>query len=120
MKSLILTEHQEQKKVVQYCNRSNIPIFANTNGTYKKYEYHQVRFKNEGLMPGVPDLMIPLMCGGYGGLFIEMKRIKGSVTSANQKKWIELLNTNGYKAVICKGAVEAVREIEVYLSLESI
>ena len=37
-----------------------------------------------------------------------MKRLKESKTSDNQLKWVELLNNQGYLAVICKGSNEAI------------
>lgn len=41
-----------------------------------------------------------------------MKRKKGGVTSANQKKWIKTLNEAGVQTVVCKGCDAAIEFIE--------
>ena len=110
---MIPKEHNEQVIVIKYCDLKKIPIFAIPNGSNKS-RTAQRNFKAEGLRAGVPDLFIPVPSIKYHGLFIEMKRVKGSVTSKEQKEWIALLNKQGYKAVICKGAAVAISEIENY------
>ena len=37
--------------------------------------------------------------------------------SPAQKEWIEKLNSVGYRAVVCYGADEAIREIKNYLEI---
>ena len=56
-----------------------------------------------GVKPGVPDLCLPVARGGFHGLYIELKRLKGGVLSINQKTWLGLLAKQGYKAVMCRG-----------------
>jgi hypothetical protein len=41
-----------------------------------------------------------------------MKRLKGSVTSPEQKVWIERLNKAGVYSKICFGAKEAIALVE--------
>ena len=48
----------------------------------------------------------------YRLVAIEMKRRKGGVTSANQKKWIKTLNEAGIQTVVCKGCDAAIEFIE--------
>ena len=74
-------------------------------------------FKQAGVKPGVPDICLPVPRGGYNGLYIEMKRTRGSHTSDDQKAWVEKLNHYGYYAVICKGWISASEVILSYLSL---
>lgn len=99
----IPTEHQEQVNFVNWmeCNYPEHRLFAIPNGD-KRHLSVAKRLKAEGVRPGVPDLFMPSLF-----LFIEMKRIKGSSTSKEQKEWIKYLNENNYTAVICKGAEEA-------------
>ena len=52
----------------------------------------------------------------YAGLYIEMKRKKGGKESSEQKEWREYLISQGYKAVVCKGADEAIAAIKEYLA----
>lgn len=66
-----------------------------------------VRMKQQGTVRGYPDYCIVLP---YVGLvFVELKRQWGSVTSPEQKAWIEALNTvPGVQAEVCKGADVAI------------
>lgn len=107
-------EAQEQIVVVQYCDLRNIPIFAIPNGGSRN-KLEAINLKRQGVKAGVPDLMIPLAKKGYNGLFIEMKVGKNK-TTAYQDAWIELLNNNGYKAVVCYGCDAAVKVIDEYCS----
>ena len=64
---------------------------------------------------GVPDMCLPVARGGYHGLYIELKRQKGGTVSDDQKEWIIALAEQGYKAVVCRGAEEAIGTIKEYL-----
>ena len=119
------TEHQEQVEINQYCGRKNIKMFAVPNGANKSVVARS-QFKAEGLKAGVPDLFFPIPSNGYHGLFIELKKraktlksgkksYSGSKVSDAQKEWIRVLNENGYKAIVCYGADEAIAEIDEYL-----
>ena len=68
-----------------------------------------------GVKPGVPDVCLPAPRGGHGALFIEMKKARGGVVSANQKVWINRLNEAGNKAVVCRGWEQARDVIVKYL-----
>ena len=99
-------------------------LFAIPNGSYKSPAARRL-FKATGLRSGVPDLMLPVMrpvralAGAdydlYAGLWIELKRTKGGVVSAEQKQWIADLNEQGYLAVVCVGWKAAWAEILEYL-----
>lgn len=75
--------------------------------------------KAEGVKAGVPDIVLPCPCGGYHGLYIELKRQKSGTVSDDQKRYLEFLNFAGYKAVICRGWEKARDEIMSYLKGES-
>lgn len=62
-----------------------------------------------GVSKGVPDLFAIVNNQLIG---IEMKRTKGSVTSQEQKDWIEKLNKAGVPTRICKGSIEAINFIK--------
>ena len=94
------------------------------NGSYKSPAARRL-FKATGLKSGVPDILLPVMrpvralAGAdydlQAGLWIELKRTKGGVVSAEQKQWIEDLNEQGYLAVVCYGWLEAWAVIIEYL-----
>lgn len=85
------------------------------------------RVKNKLLhRRGHPDLLICKCCGGYGGLFIELKKDKGEVYKLNgeykknkhleeQLKYHEELRKNGYKVVFGLGFNDTVNKIKEYL-----
>lgn len=73
------------------------------------------RLKLEGLRAGVPDICLPVPRGGYGALYIELKRTKGGALSDSQRQWLDALNAAGNKAVVCYGWDAARAEIERYL-----
>lgn len=77
------------------------------------------RFRAEGVKAGVPDLCLPVARGGYHGLYIEMKRIKGSKTSEEQKAWLACLKAQGYFVALCKGWEAASRVITSYMKQEA-
>ena len=65
-----------------------------------------------GVSKGVPDLFV-IVAGRL--IAIEMKRVKGSVNSPEQKVWISRLNKAGVPAYIAKGCSEAIAIIELML-----
>ena len=70
-----------------------------------------MKLKAEGVSKGVPDLFIPEFF-----LWVEMKRKKGSTTSPEQKEWLDYLNNIGYRAVVCKGCLEAQKAVTQHLN----
>lgn len=74
------------------------------------------RLKAQGVKKGVPDVFLPVPRGGYHGLYIEMKRQKGSVVSQEQKEYIAALRAQGYRVEVCKGFHAAADVIEEYMN----
>jgi hypothetical protein len=73
------------------------------------------RLRDEGVKAGFPDLMLNVPRGGYHGLFIELKTLKGRA-SVGQALWLLNLSAAGNRAVVCHGWLEAKTEIENYLN----
>ncbi len=67
-----------------------------------------------GYIKGFPDLFIYESRKGSHGLAIEMKRVKGSVTSPEQMRWQNELRNRGFESYICKGSEEAIKQIDKY------
>ena len=89
-------------------------LYAIPNGG-KRAIKTAIALKAQGVKSGVPDMCLPVARGGYHGLYIELKRQKGGVVSETQKSWRTALAKQGYKAVVCKGADEAIGTIKEYL-----
>lgn len=98
-----LTKYPELELMYHIVNESNVPV------------QYRVKLKRMGIKSGTPDICLPIAKKGYNSLYIEMKRTKGSKTSEEQIKRIEMLNKYGNMAVICYGADEAIKTIENYL-----
>lgn len=108
-----MTEAQEQRAVVEWCDRARIPVFHIPNGGYR----HPAEARNlrlQGVRAGVPDLFVPIARGGYHGLFVEMKRKDGGSTTLRQRIWLARLAEEGYRAAVCHGAEEAIGLIREY------
>ena len=116
------TEHDEQAELIQRAEhvKSREPVLrwlhAIPNGGARAKAV-AVKLKAEGVKPGVPDLCLPASRGLYCGLYIEMKSMTGS-ESREQKDWRNHLCEEGYLAVVCKGAREAIRVLCEYLDLD--
>lgn len=76
------------------------------------------KFAKMGTRSGWPDLECPIARGKYHGLFVELKREKGGIVSANQKERLEMLNAEGYYAVVTRGYKASIEAIEKYMALE--
>lgn len=90
-------------------------LYAIPNGG-KRAIKTAVALKKQGVKRGVPDMCLPVPRGGFNGLYIELKRVKGGTVSDEQREWIAALNKQGYKAIICHGAEEAIEQIRGYLN----
>lgn len=134
----IPSESHEQQAVIQwwglFCKTKGLDerlLFAVPNGSHlagdpKHRAIQMARMKREGLRPGAPDLVLAKVKYGpvypniinqmlFAGLFIEMKR-KGGKPSKEQIEFADILRRQGYNAICCIGADEAIRAITVYLS----
>jgi hypothetical protein len=76
------------------------------------------RLKAEGVKAGVPDIHLPVPRGEYHGLYIELKKQKGNITTDNQDWWLEELNRQGYCTAVCKGWEAATKVILSYLEMK--
>ena len=83
-------------------------------GTRNKIE--AANFKRQGVRAGVPDLCLPVACGNYHGLYIELKYGKNTPTK-KQKDWLQRLRAQGYAAEVCYGWEQAKHVLEKYLKM---
>lgn len=92
-------------------------MFAIPNGAGKLSKQTCAKLKRTGLKAGVPDIFLPAIRGGYGGMFIELKSMTGTVQD-NQMDWKNRLERNGYFCIIAKGWISAMEQILKYLKGE--
>lgn len=109
MSELIPTEYEEQVAVVQYLDLKGHKYTAIPNSTYTKSWNQKRKNKAMGLNAGLPDLFCIIH---FTPVWIEMKRRKGGVLSQAQKDWISALEDSGMTVWVCKGADEAIKNIQ--------
>lgn len=108
-------ESEEARILMEYCQLKNYRFHHSKNETGRPNASGKVRNwkavwdKRDGVSPGFPDYVIVTKTGVY---FIELKRVRGSSTSEDQKLWINDLVSAGANAKICHGASEAIRFID--------
>jgi hypothetical protein len=73
-------------------------------------------FKRKGIKPGVSDYFIMKARNGFHGLIIELK-VKGGKVSPAQKEFLEVMNREGYLALVAWSAEEAISVINDYLGI---
>ena len=76
------------------------------------------KLKTQGLRSGVPDIDVPVKRGNCPGLRIEMKRVQGGQVSKKQKRYHDLLRSQGYQVEVCRGWREAVAVLADYLDID--
>jgi hypothetical protein len=69
----------------------------------------------QGMLAGVPDLFLPYPVAPYHGLFVELKTATGRLSPA-QTQMLAYLNQQGYRALCCRGWVDARDKILAYLA----
>lgn len=114
MSDKVPTEHLEQVGLVQWFRLAypHLLMFAIPNGEKRAISVAK-RLKAEGVVSGVPDLAICLPNGQM--LWVEMKRIKGSRLSQEQKEVHELLENLDHSVIIGYGAKDASEKIIIFL-----
>lgn len=77
------------------------------------------KLKQQGVVAGIPDLVLTMARGGYFGLYIEFKATPpyDAAVSPAQHERIRKLNEQGYLAIICRGHFDAMEAIRDYLRL---
>jgi hypothetical protein len=77
------------------------------------------KLKQQGVVAGIPDLVLTMARGGYFGLYIEFKATppNDAAISASQHERIRKLNDQGYLAAVCRGHFDAMEQIRAYLRL---
>jgi len=91
-------------------NHPNLIIFSIPNGNLRNKAV-AAKLKREGVLPGVSDIFCPEL-----KLWIEMKRVKGSSTSKEQRQFLADMIKLGYRAEIAKGFIEAKKIVLKYLN----
>lgn len=111
-------EQIEQAKVIAWAranerNYSYLWMLHSSLNGLKRTKNAQDKAKAQGMLSGVPDLLLPVKKADFSGLYIEMKSAKGRI-SIEQSKFLKAVSDNGYSAFVCYSAVEAIDKIKAY------
>lgn len=123
---VIPLEFQEQIAVIDWW-RAFAPtigqderlLFAIPNGSFlagdaRARSRQTAKLKATGMRPGMLDLFLALPTHAFPGMFCEMKRKQGGITSPEQVVMISLLRRAGYNVIVARGADEAIKAIRAY------
>ncbi|WP_106832197.1 VRR-NUC domain-containing protein [Parabacteroides pacaensis] len=97
---------------LQYPNLSPLLFAVPNGGSRNKIE--AVNLKRQGVRAGVSDLILLFPRQGHGALLIEMKYGSGR-KHPGQKTWQKIVESAGYKYVVCRSLDEFMREVNNYL-----
>lgn len=123
------TEHTDQVRLFRWMatvpalalafaipNGAKLPWAKDAKGN--RYSAEAKRLKDEGLKRGVPDIFIPVQRGGYGGMFLELKRADlSNHPSTAQLDYMAGLREAGYWCIVAYGIQEAMGYIQAYLDM---
>lgn len=110
-------EHRIQKSMVDWF-RLKYPamrhnLFAVPNGGRRDAASGR-RLKEEGVLPGVADLIFLKSNRFYGALLVEVKTDTGR-QSKEQREWEERITADGYKYAVVRSLDEFILVLENYL-----
>lgn len=109
-------EHSEQVRVVARVRafHPGVIIAAIPNGGSRTAS-ERVSLHAEGVLAGMPDLCVLRACGGFHGLFIEMKTKEG-VVKKHQSALADQLRGEGYRCEVARSGDEAYEVVKEYLN----
>lgn len=116
-------ESWEQTKIFNWINENKgkypaLNLYFATGNGLKLTPGQSKKAKAQGILEkGIPDIIGDFPFNGYHGQRIELKRLKGSKTSAEQTARIWMYNSLGFKADVIKGADNAIEAIKKYLGI---
>ena len=108
-------ESSEQVKFIMRIRwlHPEILIFAVPNGgTRSKLE--AARLKKEGLLKGIPDVIVAKRTNDYGGLYLEFKTAEGKL-SPEQVIIHNKLTAEGYKVEVVRSCEDALAVFKEYI-----
>lgn len=112
-------EYDEQKAFVKWV-RKEYPQHARRllsieNAAHRGSLMRASMAKASGMVAGASDLFFRFPCGGFHGLWIEMKKHDGKATP-DELRFLQEARADGYAGVVCQGAEEAKTAFRHYLS----
>jgi len=110
------TEREERRMVVRFRDqwRSKYPELRYLIAIHNEQRFVRSQARSffaywqgmteQGYQAGIPDYVLPVARWGYFGLWIELKRLRGSQVTPEQRAWCQALANLGHAVVVAKGA----------------
>jgi hypothetical protein len=123
MQEVILTESAEQQAVIRWwlVHSSAYKLGENllmaSPGQAARTQRNGKRMKAEGYRAGTPDLFLAVARKGKHGLFIEMKKRDGNLSSCSdsQREMLFALSVQDFETAVACGAAQAIKTIKDYM-----
>lgn len=120
--ALIPLERDEQKALFKWAaietrRDARLALLNSSQNGIRTTVQNGRHAKECGMKRGYPDVNLPVPCGDYHGLYIEMKRRNGTPFDLRPEQlwWISRLREQGYYAVVAYGWEDAASIIRRYL-----
>lgn len=116
-KQICPTERQEHLLLMKWFRDHPLlsPLVIHIANEYDGGGLKGMMRKALGVRAGVSDFFVPFPCSDKHGLWIELKRKKGSKVTPEQLDWLAKMRNLGYAGHIAYGCVHAIKLIEDYL-----
>ena len=118
--NLVPTESEEQQALFRWAAYESgahpeLALLYHIPNEGKRSQIAGAKLRAEGLKRGVPDICLPVPRGKWHGLYIELKRQKGSQPTAEQVEWLDALAAEGHGVAWCRGWESAAGVLLEYL-----
>lgn len=109
------SEHQIQKAVFQWLRTVHPKVVAYAIPNAARRSAAQAAYlKAEGLRAGMPDIVIAKACGGFHGLYIELKTKTGRLSDVQKETLFDLAREK-YACAVSRSVDETIELITTYL-----
>lgn len=109
------SEHQIQKAVFQWLRTVHPKVVAYAIPNAARRSAAQAAYlKAEGLRAGMPDIVIAKACGGFHGLYIELKTKTGRLSDVQKETLFDLAREE-YACAVSRSVDETIELITTYL-----
>lgn len=117
-------EYESQVLVIAWARQNQVKypqlrlLFAVPNASRSPVQF-RVKLKRQGLVSGIPDMIMSCPSGPYHSLMIELKAPQGRL-SPEQKAIHPILQEYGNCVRVCYSAQEAIQTLVDYLTLPAV
>jgi VRR-NUC domain len=94
-------------------------LFAVPNAAKRSFKLAAM-LKAEGMLSGVPDIILPVARQGFNGLMIEFKKPKTGKLTEAQETYIDLVVKENWLVVVMTDAQAAIDVVKNYLGIKTV